>query len=328
VLERELEAACLVVEQAMTLAAVVQGQTGKPAALTKSDLSPVTVADFAVQAQVCRELASRFPDLPIVGEEDSAALHSAERAPLVEQILAQLAAAGGSFDPASLFSAIDLGNGHPGDRFWALDPIDGTKGFLRGEQYAVALALIERGQVVLGALGCPRFSLDGEDSDAGGTLFWAIRGEGAYARDGRGGKTRRLSLPAITRDECPVLAHSYESNHCDHELQREVARTLGITAPPLAIDSQVKYGAVAAGRADIYLRIPSRLHWTYREKIWDHAAGSLIVTEAGGHSSDIHGHPLDFTAGTALLRNTGILACAPGHARPVLDALRRHLPRD
>ncbi len=325
--ERELDAALHVVERAMALAAAVQNQTGGPATLTKSDLSPVTVADFAVQALVCRELAGRFPDLPIVGEEDSAALQGKERQPLVEQILARLAAAGESFDATSLFAAIDLGNGRPGDRFWTLDPIDGTKGFLRGEQYAVALALIERGQVVLGVLGCPRFSLTEERADASGTLFWAVRENGSFARAGGTGSPIRLSLRGDPPGNSPCLAHSYESNHCDHELQRAVAGTLGITSPPLAIDSQVKYGAVATGQAHIYLRIPSRNHWSYREKIWDHAAGSLIVTEAGGHSSDIYGRPLDFAAGTTLVRNTGILACAPGHSGPVLAALGHHLPQ-
>ena len=325
-LERELDAALQVVERAMALATAVQNQTGGPAALTKSDLSPVTVADFAVQALICRELAGRFPDLPIVGEEDSAALRGPEQQPLVEQILARLAATGESFVAGSLLQAIDLGNGRPGDRFWTLDPIDGTKGFLRGEQYAVALALIERGQVVLGVLGCPRFSLAADGTAASGTLFWAVRGNGSFARAGGAGTPMRLSLPGDAGDT-PCLAHSYESNHCDHELQRAVAGTLGITSPPLAIDSQVKYGAVATGQAHIYLRIPSRNHWSYREKIWDHAAGSLVVTEAGGHSSDIYGRPLDFAAGTTLVRNTGILACAPGHSRPVLEALRHHLPR-
>jgi 3'(2'), 5'-bisphosphate nucleotidase len=53
-------------------------------------------------------------------------------------------------------AALDAGR-HDGaaERYWVMDPVDGTKGFLRGDQYAVALALVERGEVVLGVLGCP-----------------------------------------------------------------------------------------------------------------------------------------------------------------------------
>jgi 3'(2'), 5'-bisphosphate nucleotidase len=74
------------------------------------------------------------------------------------------------------------------------------------------------------------------------------------------------------------------------------------------MDSQVKYGIVASGLADIYLRIPNPATPDYREKIWDHAAGSLIVEEAGGRVSDIEGKKLDFSAGKTLDRNRGILA--------------------
>jgi 3'(2'), 5'-bisphosphate nucleotidase len=74
------------------------------------------------------------------------------------------------------------------------------------------------------------------------------------------------------------------------------------------MDSQVKYGIVASGDADIYLRIPNPATRDYREKIWDHAAGSLIVEEAGGWVSDIDGKKLDFSMGKTLCRNRGILA--------------------
>ena len=73
------------------------------------------------------------------------------------------------------------------------------------------------------------------------------------------------------------------------------------------MDSQAKYGAVARGDAVLYLRLPSPKSPSYREKIWDHAAGSLIVEEAGGRVTDMHGQPLDFASGHKMERNRGVI---------------------
>ena len=95
---------------------------------------------------------------------------------------------------------------------------------------------------------------------------------------------------------------------------------MGITAPPLRMDSQAKYAVVARGEADIYLRLPTRAD--YREKIWDHAAGALIVTEAGGVVTDISGRPLEFHHGRELASNRGVIVTNGRlHAR-VIEALR------
>jgi 3'(2'), 5'-bisphosphate nucleotidase len=98
-----------------------------------------------------------------------------------------------------------------------------------------------------------------------------------------------------------------------------VARILGITDEPLRMDSQAKYAVVARGDASIYLRLPNG---DYRENVWDHAAGSLIVSEAGGRVSDADGLPLDFTSGTKLTRNRGIVASAGPVHDAVLEAVR------
>ena len=71
------------------------------------------------------------------------------------------------------------------------------------------------------------------------------------------------------------------------------------------MDSQAKYAVVARGEADIYLRLPTRAD--YREKIWDHAAGHLIVAEAGGVVTDIAGRPLEFHHGRELTANRGVI---------------------
>ena len=78
-----------------------------------------------------------------------------------------------------MLTLIDRGNatGLDCQRFWTLDPVDGTKGFLRGQQYAVCLALIVGGQVQLGVIGCP--NLAAEDRTPGSLMF-AVKGSGAF----------------------------------------------------------------------------------------------------------------------------------------------------
>ena len=85
-----------------------------------------------------------------------------------------------------------------------------------------------------------------------------------------------------------------------------MAERLGITTEPHRLDSQCKYGAVARGDANIYLRLPTRAD--YREKIWDHAAGAYVVEQAGGRVTDVDGRPLEFTHGRTLANNRGVIA--------------------
>jgi len=115
------------------------------------------------------------------------------------------------------------------------------------------------------------------------------------------------------------FCESFESGHSDQSGSAAIAEALGIHAAPARLDSQAKYGLVARGDAEIYLRLPTRAD--YQEKIWDHAAGSLIVTEAGGRVTDVFGTPLDFSQGRTLATNTGVIAThGPGHDA-LLEAL-------
>ncbi len=86
------------------------------------------------------------------------------------------------------------------------------------------------------------------------------------------------------------------------------------------MDSQAKYAVVARGEADIYLRLPTRAD--YREKIWDHAAGALLVTEAGGVVTDIAGRPLEFHHGRELTANRGVIVTNGCLHSQVIDAVR------
>ena len=80
----------------------------------------------------------------------------------------------------------------------------------------------------------------------------------------------------------------------------DVTKKLGVVAPPIRIDSQCKYSIVARGDATAYVRISGG---SYQEKIWDHAAGAVIVKEAGGSVCDLNGQPLDFSVGRTLAKN-------------------------
>ena len=175
-------------------------------------------------------------------------------------------------------------------RYWTLDPIDGTKGFLRGDQYAIALALIDDGEVVLGVLGCP--NLPNPDGSTGAILAAVAGGAGARLVRRRRPTRGRCASPRRRRLAEARFCESVESGHSNQDHSAQIAARLGITAEPYRIDSQCKYAAVARGDASIYLRLPTRAD--YREKIWDHAAGKFVVERAGGVVTDVTGAPLDF----------------------------------
>ncbi|PRQ49413.1 putative phosphoric monoester hydrolase [Rosa chinensis] len=246
--------------------------------------------------------------------------------------------------------AIDNGKSEGGScgRHWVLDPIDGTKGhhwgfyikelfqcdlkhscflcdlqlnnrlvslqgcqssiwkslvhiycvsmFVRGDQYAIALALLDEGKVVLGVLACPNLPL----ANIYAAIGWFI--------------IAKVYVSATENPEDASFFESYEAAHSLHVLSSTIAKKLGVKAPLVRIDSQAKYGALSRGDGAIYLRFP---HKGYREKIWDHAAGCIVVTEAGGVVTDAAGNPLDISKGSYLDLETGIYNCY----QPEIDAI-------
>jgi 3'(2'), 5'-bisphosphate nucleotidase len=177
---------------------------------------------------------------------------------------------------------------------------------LRQEQYAVSLALIVEGRIEVALLGCPNLAAD--SAGTLGAVFSAVRGGGSWV------------VPLDDTTATPVAVHcsyladpiearfceSVESSHTSTSLSSRVAEALGIHREPIRMDSQAKYAIVACGDADIYMRLPAK--YGYKEKIWDHAGGVLVVEEAGGCVSDVMGRPLEFNHGYELLANRGIVA--------------------
>ena len=306
----EISAAVAAVREAALLARTVQRELVTPA-LTKDDRSPVTVGDFAVQAVVARRLAEQLPGAELIGEESADALRLEEGIDTLEQLTQFVRRAIPDATPEEVCGLVDRGSGDPPDEFWTLDPIDGTKGFLRRDQYAVALGKIENGQVTIGVLGCPELA-EGRASAPGGagSLLLAIRGGGTYWQPLESASSEWKQLHVSDRADVAAarILRSVEKAHTNVDEIGRLAEHLGITALPVPLDSQAKYAVLAAGAGDVLLRLMSPKAPNYKEKIWDQAAGSLVITEAGGRITDLDGQPLDFSHGRQLETNRGILA--------------------
>jgi 3'(2'), 5'-bisphosphate nucleotidase len=344
---KELHIALLAVQRATILTRAVYTTTAK-GTLSKSDASPVTIGDFGAQALIISALKSNFPADEIVAEEEASDLRSNEALrnkiwsyvqntklddPKSEQEL------GGSIGGADeMMDVIDQGNSQGGSkgRIWAIDPIDGTKGFLRGGQYAVCLALMVDGEVTVGVLGCPNLPVDdtvkidgslGHDQSGteanSGVLFSAVKGRGATSRPLARGSLQTehtIQMQPLADISQAKFCESVEAAHSNHSEQAQIANRLSITSPSVRMDSQAKYASIARGAGDIYLRLPVRKD--YQEKIWDHAAGFLIVREAGGEVTDMHGNVLDFAVGRTLAKNKGIVAAPKAVHGAVLKAVQ------
>ena len=294
------------VHAALSEAALLCRSVQERVAITKGDRSPVTIADFGSQALVCRTLREVFPDDPIIAEEDSTLLRSDVQSELREILRQHLEAIRPDTSLKSALKWIDYGNAETySDRFWTLDPIDGTKGFLRKGQFAVALALIVEGKVTVAGLACPNLDHN---------IFLAATGCGARLGDSL------LRVSTVEDLEHARICESVESGHSAHQDVDRVVGHLRIVAKRKRLDSQAKYAVVASGDAEIYMRLPTRKN--YIERIWDHAAGALLLTEAGGKVTDCAGKELDFSCGKSLEHNHGIIGTNGKVHDEVIEALK------
>ena len=314
------------VVKASHVARAVQADLKTVQEITKDDRSPVTVADFAVQAIVALELQRLFGTPLIVGEEHAGALRSDDQKVVREAVVKAVQTELSDASENDVLDAIDACD-HDGsaESYWTLDPVDGTKGFLRGQQYAIALARIEKGEVTLGVMGCPNLPSDhGKPLDAAdpvGSAYAATKGCGAWEYDtsNLNGEARPIEAATYAPGKPIRTCESVEKSHSKQDDTARILEHLGVQSDPVRLDSQCKYAVVARNQADAYLRLPTRAD--YREKIWDHAAGMLIANEAGAVVSDITGTPLDFTHGQKLERNRGVI-CAVADLHPkIIEAI-------
>ncbi|KAK5701713.1 3'(2'),5'-bisphosphate nucleotidase [Elasticomyces elasticus] len=350
--DHELNVALLAVQRATLLTKSVFHSHAK-GTLNKSDASPVTIGDFGAQALIISALQHNFPDDEIVAEEEAKDLRGDEgkttretvwdlvKGTKLEDGKAEEVLGGALKSDESMLDIIDKGASQGGSkgRIWAIDPIDGTKGFLRGGQYAVCLALMVDGDVKVGVLGCPNLPVsdseplkEGIGADASdeegkfGVLFSAVQGKGAHSRAfSKAGlqEAHSIQMSPLKNISDATFCESVEAGHSSQGDAAAIASKLGITKPSVRMDSQAKYGSIARGAGDLYLRLPVRKD--YVEKIWDHAAGDLIVREAGGMVTDVEGNRLNFRLGRTLKENKGVIAAPKDVHSKVIEAVKEVL---
>jgi 3'(2'), 5'-bisphosphate nucleotidase len=346
VYSRERRVAELAVLRASILTKQIQS-TAKE--ISKDDDSPVTIADFAAQAIIIGALRNAFPNDHFLGEENSGPLRSDEH--LSKKVYELVLAAATSTSPDAMdvdlpqpssveemLDWIDLGgNGQGGDqgRFWVMDPVDGTAAFLKGQQYAVSLALIHNGREVVGVLGCPnisanmtRVSEDDVDTEGFGIMLTAVRGQGATLRR----MTRhglcdmpapplRLLEPWAPNEKLQIVGCT-ACKVTRHDVIARLANDYHVKFPNTEIwSSHIRYAALIVGGGNAQFWIPagpsSKMH------IWDHAGSQLIFTELGGEVTDLNGKTVDFGAGRDFNRNDGLVVARRDFHQSVLSAMRK-----
>lgn len=297
--------------------------TAAPGSMAKGDTSPVTIADYASQAVILDAVRTAFPGHCIVAEEGAAHLRAnaggAGSAQLIEVVGAAL---GRRAEFEETCGMIDYPGCAGAELSWCIDPIDGTKGFLRREQYAVAIGVLKAGQPWAGVLVCPNLPVDlAQPAGPRGLMFVAAKNRGCTVEALDGGAARPARVSRFTDPRQWRVLGSVESAHGDPQLVQDLIARAGIGGGFVRYDSQVKYGVVAMGAAEIYLRPRSKPD--YRENAWDHAAGVIVCEEAGGRVTDLDGKALDFSQGPRLVDNRGVLGTAGGAVHEaVLSALR------
>ena len=204
----------------------------------KQDASPVTLADERAEEAIVAALRELTPDVPIIAEEAVAA----GRVPEVH------------------------------DRFWLVDPLDGTKEFIsRNGEFTVNIALIQDGAPLLGVVYAPAI----------GRLFAGLDGETAYVEDAGG--RRPIRCRAAPAEGITVVA---SRSHGDAAALDAFLGTRKVASLKNA-GSSLKLCLVAAGEADLYPRLGRTMEW-------DIAAGHAVLAAAGGRVTDVAGAPLRY----------------------------------
>jgi 3'(2'), 5'-bisphosphate nucleotidase len=212
----------------------------------KDDKSPLTAADMASHRVILEGLRRLHPELPALSEESA---------------------------------AIDFGERSAWQRYWLIDPLDGTKEFIkRNGEFTVNIALIDRGEAVLGVVCVP----------VSGRVYYGVRGQGAWSQDAdqapepiqvRARHGRPVQV-AGSRSHAGDSLRRYLDNLGEHEI--------------VSMGSSLKLCLVAEGRADLYPRLGPTSEW-------DTAAAQAVVEAAGGRVTDTAMQPLRYNTKDSLL---------------------------
>jgi 3'(2'), 5'-bisphosphate nucleotidase len=327
------------IQQAAVLSQAVLAVEDK-GVLEKDDLSPVTVADFAIQALLTASIVAGFPSDRFVGEESADELRTTPvLLDRVWSLLQRVKQGDKCIIPASkddTCTVIDrAGQGIPGSgRTWVFDPIDGTKTFVRGEQYAINVALMKDGKQVLGVVACPLLAVDAQapvsnntiDPDGKGCILFAVRGHGTWVRVLHGNVDevpvrmikRHAEVASVSELRSVTCATMLDSGIDD--VHRALSTRLSIPFPGCDLLGWVpRWAALALGLGNVTV-------WVYKSrtryaKIWDHAGATLLFEEVGGKITDVDGKDIDWTAGRKLTANYGFVAAPASIHAEVLKVL-------
>lgn len=244
--KNDLDSVCCIAQEA---AQVVMGfYKGAYEVSYKADESPVTQADMAANDLIVAALEQAYPDIAILSEESESHILPSGTA-----------------------------------RYWLVDPIDGTKSFVRGtDEFTVNIALIEQGVPILGVIAVP----------ATGEVFSGGRGYGAF-KQLPAKKAMPIRSSKLPDDGLRVLV----SSHHRSVRSTEFAAQFHVKSR-VAMASSLKFCRVAEGAADLYPRFGPTM-------LWDTAAGQAIVEAAGGCVTTLDGSPLRYDANH--LRNPAFL---------------------
>lgn len=303
---------------------------------TKVDGSPVTQADLAVQAIVTLYLEILDSDFRLIAEEDASTCEGEKNLGLLKSVTAlvnqffpmAVVNRNEEFSTDEVLNALRRGNGNPkNDQVcWVLDPIDGTRGFVQNEQYALALGKIVDGELVMSVVSCPNIpagdyctlctlnenenyyappKINEEQKDC--WLVAAVKGEGCRQTRFTLGQTEtmweNMEKCAVSDTTSMFQFRFSESINYPPDTQSKVARVASsVDNPTYRLDGMAKYCLVASGQVEAYVRFSA----SGKQKIWDHV-GELLVREAGGEVSDIQGIHLNFTGGRILEHNCEIV---------------------
>lgn len=296
------------VRLAMMLCREVQDeslQSAKKYTPDKNDSEPVTIADYGAQAIIARAISIHFPEDGIISEEAGSqfsALTSPSEKTHILNLLNHFLDVTVTTD--DVINWLDHGKDRQSERMWVIDPIDGTKGFIARRHYAIGVGILQDGQPTGAIMGAPGFNSEVDDDDHG--VIFYIKDNVAYMEPAEGGDAQPLHVSNLAGVEELRIVQSFEKKHASKDRMQRLREMIGLQEVNVVeLDSMEKYALVAAGRADIYMRLPN-VDSTRSHMSWDHAPGVALVIAAGGVVTDVDGSPLDFSQGK-VLPNRGML---------------------
>lgn len=256
-------------------------------AFIKRDHTPVTLADYTVQIYILSQLKQFYPEDQVIAEENERKLITENSEKSIKECFKEL-----NIENIADLKSNFCYRGKKSKRQWTVDPIDGTKGFLKGLTYAIGISLLENSQPKICAISIPNYNEKGQG------IFVAESGQGAKASYG-GDDFKSIY---VSQQDDIKKARLCQSLHYDLPWVTKFADKIGITHR-IQLDSMAKFCMVADGSYDLYIKPIMGFHIT----TWDYSQGDLLVREAGGKITDLDEEPLVFKNEKCKLRSPGII---------------------